>query len=670
MRKTVFMLMLSISLCIMHKAQAQYDKAYFFYVSRGQLIENRYRDAIRTLNIVLAVDDKAYEGYFLRGVAKYNLDDLLGAEMDFSTAIDINPVYTTAYQYRAIVRARLGSYDDALSDFHQAIELRPDIAGAYYSRGVTLLLSRQYEKAIEDFDRFIRFENKVADAYINRGSCYLSIGDTLRALENFDLAIRTNRENPDGYNRRGSVMMSRGDFDRALSDFDRAVSCDTTYIPSLFNRALAYSEMNRPARSLEDWDRIIAIDSTSSVSYFNRAIIRSQVGDLNRALEDYDKVARYSPDNVLVYFNRALLLTTLGQIEAAERDYSRAIELYPDFAAAYINRSEIRQLLRDTKGARQDRKTAEHKIAEYKSRLRDSTFSVSEYADTSQRFNRLLAFDSAPGSGSTSGSLSRNRMAGKLLPLFSFTLRTDASHGKDELKTLASSVSTYSIDDFTERIGDSLLVFTTLKSDLPADSLLSTDRRIARSLDTAQDWKTLFLYAVSQTLIKQYTSAVNTYSRAIEQNPTNAFLYLNRAAANAEMIDFISSINDSYGRMTIEREPENRLQNNTSRTYNYNDAIADLDKAAKLQPMLPHIYYNRACLLAISGDLPAAFDDYSRAIEIDPTFAEAYFNRGVVQIMMKDTRKGCLDLSKAGELGIENAYEVLKHYTAMEQTQR
>jgi hypothetical protein len=29
---------------------------------------------------------------------------------------------------------------------------------------------------------------------------------------------------------------------------------------------------------------------------------------------------------------------------------------------------------------------------------------------------------------------------------------------------------------------------------------------------------------------------------------------------------------------------------------------------------------------------------------------------------MKDTRKGCLDISKAGELGIEEAYEVLKTY--------
>jgi hypothetical protein len=31
---------------------------------------------------------------------------------------------------------------------------------------------------------------------------------------------------------------------------------------------------------------------------------------------------------------------------------------------------------------------------------------------------------------------------------------------------------------------------------------------------------------------------------------------------------------------------------------------------------------------------------------------------------MKDTRKGCLDLSKAGELGIANAYQLLQRYAS------
>ena len=176
----------------------------------------------------------------------------------------------------------------------------------------------------------------------------------------------------------------------------------------------------------------------------------------------------------------------------------------------------------------------------------------------------------------------------------------------------------------------------------------------------------LYDRGVTQSLIKQYTNAVNTFSAAIEQNPSNPFLYLNRSTTRAEMIDFISSIDNSYQRITIDSDPANRLNNNSKRTYSYDEAVADLNKAIKLFPDLAYSYYNRANLKALSGSLPEAFEDYSKAIEQNPNFAEAYYNRGIIQIFMKDTRKGCLDISKAGELGIVEAYEVLKRYAPLE----
>jgi tetratricopeptide (TPR) repeat protein len=117
-----------------------------------------------------------------------------------------------------------------------------------------------------------------------------------------------------------------------------------------------------------------------------------------------------------------------------------------------------------------------------------------------------------------------------------------------------------------------------------------------------------------------------------------------------------------YQRLSIESEPEYRMASTPGRIYNYDEAIADLNSAAKLAPGLAHISYNRAGLLVLSNKLPEAFDDYTRAIEINPHFAEAYYNRGLVQIYMKDTRKGYLDISKAGELGIAAAYELINNY--------
>ena len=644
------------------QASAQYNREYFFWVGRRCMMNNDYQEAIRTLNTLLRFDEEAFEGYFLRGIAKYNLDDLLGAEADFSTAIRLNPVYTQAYTYRAITRSRLGNYDDALQDFREAIDLRPDLPGPYYSRGVTRLLNQQFEEAIADFDMFVLQENKVADAYICRGLSYLHLKDTVKAYADFDRGIRTNRESPNGYNRRGALYMQQQRFKEAEEDFDMAIRCDSNYLISYFNRALVYSDTNRPMAALADFDKVIALDSTNSLTYFNRAMLRSRIGDYNRALEDYGKVAQYSPNNVLVYYNRASVHAQLGDVERAIADYTAAIDLYPDFANAYIYRGRLRALLRDREGARKDQQTAQKKIAAYKERLSDSTYSI--YADTTRRFDKLLSFDSK-FAGSTFERITGQRGSGdelRLLPLFKFTLM------QPDTAVAMKRYNPKRLEDFLKRIDNRYLTLSWRDSSLPADSLVVLDKSYAAKLNASElKWEALFERAVSQALIKQYTNSVNTYTAAIELNPSNPFLYLNRSTTRAEMIDFISSIDNSYQRITIDSDPANRLHNNSKRTYNYDEATADLNKVIKLYPDFAYAYYNRANLKALSGDLPAAFDDYTKAIELNPHFAEAYYNRGVAQLFMKDTRKGCLDISKAGELGITEAYEVLKRYANLEE---
>ena len=250
MRKFIIALLAGIALLGSHAAHAQYNREYFFWMGRTCMMNNNYQEAIRTLNILLRFDEDAFEGYFLRGIAKYNLDDLLGAEEDFSTAIRLNPVYTQAYTYRAITRSRLGNYDDALQDFREAIELRPDLPGPYYSRGVTRLLNQQFKEAISDFDKFIRQENKVADAYICRGLSYLHLKDTVKAYENFNTAIRTNREDPNGYNRRGGLYLEQERYKEAEADFNKA----NTPVTAIKNSANWWG--NRPkylASLLKGW---------------------------------------------------------------------------------------------------------------------------------------------------------------------------------------------------------------------------------------------------------------------------------------------------------------------------------------------------------------------------------------------------------------------------------
>ena len=667
MRRLLTIILLLFAVCLLPgRADAQYNRNYIYWMGQQRMVNNEYREAIDILNLLLRYDSKDFDAYFLRGIAKYNLDDLLGADADFSRAVELNPVFTGAYYYRAITRTRLGNYDDALGDFQHAIDLRPDLPDPYYSRGVTRLLNQQFGDAVADFNLYIRYEKRNVGAYINRGLSYLHLRDTVQAYRDFDMAIRTNREDPDGYNRRGALLMEQRRYEDACADFDRAVKCDSNYVPALFNRALVHDYLDRPMHSIDDFGRVIAIDSTNSLAYFNRAIVRSSIGDYNRALEDLNVVATLAPDNVLVFYNRALIHTRLGDVNAAIDDYSRAIELYPDFANAYISRGYLRRSKHDVRGAMSDERIAEQKIAEYRTRLKDSTYSI--YADTTQRFDKLLSFDSRLMERSFERIASTHGAGDDdltLIPMFRFTLLEQDGEALDRRML---RFGTQRVKDFRSKFKNELLRLDCRNTNINPDTLFAIDKRLEQAIRSSEEvsWMLHFERGISQLLIKQYTSAVNSFTEAIRLNPTNPFLYMNRAAARAEMIDFISSIDNSYQSVNIDTDPSKRLHNNVKRIYSYDEAIEDMDEAIRLYPEFAEAYYNRANLMAISGKLPEAYDDYTKAIELDGNMGEAYYNRGLVQIFMKDTRKGCMDLSKAGELGIEMAYDVLREFRIAE----
>lgn len=74
-------------------------------------------------------------------------------------------------------------------------------------------------------------------------------------------------------------------------------------------------------------------------------------------------------------------------------------------------------------------------------------------------------------------------------------------------------------------------------------------------------------------------------------------------------------------------------------------------------------YYNRGNILTVMKDYHAALADYNKAIELDNHFADAYYNRGLIHIFLGNNRQGISDLSKAGELGIFSAYNIIKRFT-------
>lgn len=71
-------------------------------------------------------------------------------------------------------------------------------------------------------------------------------------------------------------------------------------------------------------------------------------------------------------------------------------------------------------------------------------------------------------------------------------------------------------------------------------------------------------------------------------------------------------------------------------------------------------YYDQGVKKAAEEDYRGAIADLTKTIELDPKYDEAYYDRGLAKLKIGQKNSGCLDLSKAGELGYEDAYETIK----------
>lgn len=647
-----------------NEACAQYDKDVFFFRGRQALADGKYAQAIENFNILLQLDQNDYWTCFFRGIAKYNLGDLRGAKADFDMAVKINPVFTSGYHYRGITESRFGNYDLALADLQAAIDLRPGSEGLYFSRGVTYFLSQQFELAVRDFDKYIRKQPKDPSAYLNRGASYLFLGDTLKAFEDYNKAIRLDRFDPEGYIRRGRLHAERKEYAAAIEDMDRAIDLDSTNTFAYFNRAIMHYECQDYRKAMDDLNKVLEEEPGNALTLYNRGLIYAQLGAYEDALSDLDRVLNINPENVLAYFNRASVFIELGMYRNAVEDYDKAIELYPDFAKAYMNRSYVKNLLGDRKASKKDYDIAQLKVKEYRERNAEAAGS---FADTTRKYSSLLSLDADFAKKDFNDELLQHRDIDiRLRSLYKFVLTGEKDN---TVYALNRGYENPLITRFENQLPVGVKVLN-VPEQLSAKELASVE---AVAWDGEPDAEKLFLRALYDYDGKQFNSSLNYYGEAIEKAEDeaagynalySAFYHLNRGVLRAEMIDFISSIESNVQVLSMDDSGNTRarVKDQVIRQYDYTDAIEDMKKAARMVPDLPYVYYNLGNLYCLSSEHISSIENYTKAIDLYPYMGDAYFNRGLVLIYLKDKEKGCIDLSRAGELGVQDAYGVIKKY--------
>ncbi|MCQ2310241.1 MAG: tetratricopeptide repeat protein [Paludibacteraceae bacterium] len=598
------------ALCI-----AQLNTDRITAIGRNALYFNDYVLSIQYFNQVIKLKPYIAEPYLLRAIAKIQLSDYQGALNDLNAAVERNPFNPGAYYTRGYVQRQLHNYSEAEADFTQALIHSPENKTYMLLRADVRSALEHYDEAIADLDLLLRKEPNAASIHFEKGVIYLNRKDTLTARDCFVKATELESYNSANWSALGVINLQLKNDDEALVDLTKAISLGSKWAGDYINRSILYHRRNNFRGALADMDMAVQLEPNDAGIYFNRGVMRQQVGDYNRAENDFRKAGELAPDK----YPKFILDAIIARKPIDEKYMRQQAEAYQP--PKRDRRKEFSSRTAQNQSANPDEE-------KYTSESRGSV--QNKYTDVVNEPNIALTYYVKPQ-----------------------TLRqTNYFH--------------YAVQQYNSLgLLPSALRFTTQEIPLTADMVDRHFDQITRltaqidnfegrysfsqSSESTQRGAALYLSrAIEFALVQDYTSAMDDCTKAILLDPSLIFAHFLRANWRYKQIEYQRATGD--------------VDNTAKYEMDFEIMLRDYDYVVTHLPDFSFAYYNKANMLCQQKDFQAAITHYSRAIEIDHDFAEAYFNRGLTYIYTDNTDKGIEDLSRAGELGIYQAYNLITRF--------
>ena len=641
MKKLIFLLFIFVS----NLAFSQLNIEHYIRVGETRIQIGNYVGAIENFNIVIRFKPHLPEPYYFRGVAKHQLDDYRGAIQDYNTAIDIKPFYPDAFMNRGLAYLELEDFPKAISDYDRAIELDPNNANIYNNRGIAKISMKDIDGAIADYDKALEINPKFTNSYINRSNARLMKND------------------------------NKG----AIKDLNQAIIIRPHFANAYLLRGLARFELNDYASAMRDFDQCLKLDPQNAYAFINRGIVKQKLEDFKGAINDYNLALQIDPTMANAYMNRGIAKEML-KIPGADQDYAIAAKLDPKFAfnPKDIDYSALAQA--NKKANQQNQVQNKSQITPDKNinaQKADSTANEASQAENNltkketkeerdrRRYKLALAdARNLPASKDVivnDGLVQNKNIEIDLQPIF--VLSSYNKNSTDYQRLQYYNLELENINNF-----NNYNPVVTI-SNKPVDDLkevfknyiLFFNEKIKNNSNESQNYLSRGIF---YSLIDDYTSSMTDLQKAINLNGNNALSYFSRANCRMKMTDVIEQFKQGSDAINVplKNDPNLNKQTTVETVTDYTEVLSDYATCLQINPKFPYAYFNQAYVKCKIRDYKGALADLNSAIGIEKDFAEAYFNRGLTKIYLDDIEGGAMDLSKAGELGIQDAYNIIKRY--------
>jgi len=678
LKKVIF-----ITLCLLSQvfAMAQWNTERILAIGQNALYFEDYVLSIQYFNQVIKIKPYLAEPYLNRAIAKIQLGDYQGADQDCTDAIQINPFLPQAYYARGFARKKMNYFVEATADFSKALEFSPNSLYLIMNRMDARDRNKDYTGAMSDLDLYLKLSPKTYSLLYEKGRIQMELKDTVAAESTFNQFIEKDSTNYLGWSARAILRMQKNDKEGALKDYSEAIKRNTTYEGDYINRGILNVEKKNYNQALSDYNSAIKIDKKNALAYYNRGLLRANLGDNNNALADLVTVLKLDTTNNEALLRKAMLESTVGDFRNSIKDFKTIIGKFKYFIPAYIGIAEAEEALGNQKLSFQYRQMAGNieKNKDYINRKNKENIQATNklvknvQQSTSGRktelFNRFAAqnIDDTETESKYSDE-TRGAVQDKYTDVvnernFVFTYYAKA----DEIRR--TNLFYTILDEYNkEKKLSSILKITNNELPLTAELVNGHFEAINNiSVLLAKDNNNPDIYfnrSIEFTMVQDFNSAIEDLNKAIILRPNFMLAYFCRANIRFKLLDYQKNTTEQSSTAVVEssKEKNKKLLTEKQSMFDVEMMMRDYDKVNELNPDFSFAYFNKANILCTQKDFSTAISNYSKSIEIDPDFAEAYFNRGLTYLFTGEDAKGLSDLSKAGELGIYKAYNLLLRF--------
>ncbi|GAB4331962.1 MAG: hypothetical protein OHK0038_07230 [Flammeovirgaceae bacterium] len=123
------------------------------------------------------------EGYWQRGVLKFEEKNYGGAISDFDSVLMLQPLHYEALLNRGLCFSQLKNYQNALNDFKKVIAIEPENPKGYTCKANVYMKTKEYLRAIEAYKISLNIDSLQANVLFNMGVAYQGLKNIEKACE-------------------------------------------------------------------------------------------------------------------------------------------------------------------------------------------------------------------------------------------------------------------------------------------------------------------------------------------------------------------------------------------------------------------------------------------------------------------------------------------------------